>query len=286
MAQSLRRCPAKTASQSSLRREGAAEHEREGLGHLLPAQQQHQRAAAQIKQGHGGDQSLGHPGDAAQASSKDHPRRSRGAQADGQGRPAKCSVEGGGDGTRLDHPAPSQRGGETGQREPDRQQGRAHPIPQIEHRTALAAAAGSWALVAHRQQLFPAAGHHPQQGGYPHPKDCPWTAQTQGGGHPGDTARPHGGGQSGGQGLDGGQAASIFRLGGMKQTAQRGTKPQPGVEKGEKPRAKRVDQPGEQKAPQQPGAPEMLSQCVQDGHGVTSTSLVCPREEKQHRRRK
>lgn len=99
VAQSLRRCPAQTASQRSLRCEGAAENQRESLGHLLPAQQQHQRASAQIKQGHGGDQSLGYPGDAAQAAGKDHPRRSGGAQADGQGRPAKCPVEGGGDGT-------------------------------------------------------------------------------------------------------------------------------------------------------------------------------------------
>ena len=254
------------ASQGGLRVQGAGEDEGKGPGQLLRPDDQHQGAASQVQQGHGGHQPLRHPGHPAHASHHDQPGQQGCPRPHQQSVPAEGGLEGGGDGARLDQVAPRQGGGEAGQGEPGGQPGGVEAVPQVEHGAALPPAAGGGGLILHRQQFFHTPCGHSQQGGHPHPEHRPRPSQVDGHGHPGDAARADGGGQGGGQGLEGGDAAAFGGAAGVEQAPCGHPPPQPEAPQGKEPAPHCQYQTGEQKEPQQPGVPQRVGQPSQERH--------------------
>ena len=230
--------------------------------------QQNGAAAAQIQQGHGGHQGGGNRGDPSQAAHHDQTGQQGRSKPDREPGQAEGGLQAGGDRGGLDQVSPRQGGGDAGQAEAGGQKGGAQAVPQVVHGSAPEPPIRAGTLVLDCQQLFAAAGHHAQQGGYPHPEHRPRSTQGEGGGHSGDGASAHGGGQGGGQRLEGGQPARLLPAP-LKEGARCGPPPGAAFKQLKQSGAGGVYQSRQQKQPQQPGGPKGVRKPRQKIHRIS-----------------
>ena len=186
---------------------------------------QHHGPAAQKQKCHTGHQLLAETPDAPDPTQDDRPGQQRGDRPNRQPVPAERGLQRGGDGIGLHHVSAPQRGRHTADGEQRRQKAAAHAPLHVAHGASLPSAVPGAFPVAHRQRLLRTAGHHAQKGGDPHPEHRPRPAVKNGGGHPGDTPGPDGGGQRSGQGLELSQPASLPLPPGPEEGTQRGPEP-------------------------------------------------------------